>query len=56
MYTTYAVTVDGGSKAIMIAADFVCTLNQNNFKYKFVWDATAVLWKIKQHEVDGRAT
>ena len=50
----FMITVDGGSKDIMIAADKLCNLNIDNVVFKFWWKASVSMWKIRMVNSVGR--
>lgn len=50
----FMVTVDGGTKDIMIATDTTCDLDINNTAFRFWWSATQDMWKIRIVNAVGR--
>lgn len=53
-YSTYAVVVKGGTIDIMVAADSTCILDLDDVVFRFYYNATENLWKIRKVSTEGK--
>jgi len=53
-YSVFSVTVEGGSNDIMVAADTTCVLDLDDTVFRFWWDSTNSMWKIRIASAAGR--
>ncbi|NRA49468.1 MAG: hypothetical protein HRU12_10085 [Phaeodactylibacter sp.] len=56
LYSTNAVTMDGGTNAIMIGGDFTCELDSESdgSVFRFWWCASTSLWCIRITSLEGK--
>jgi len=54
LYSVFAVTVDGNSRNIMIAADTSCVLDVDSKVFMFYWNSTDSMWIILDQGKRGR--